>query len=267
MRPEAIRRAPPNIGALAAHLHDCELQARDTVKITDEAPGLTWDEAYAIQDAICQRKLQRGAQRIGYKAGFTSFAKMRQMGVGSPIFGFLVDSGRAEDGAEIPIAELIHPKVEPEIVFRTRTALRGPGCHAGAVLAATEAIFAGLEVIDSRYRDFKFDLPSVIADNTSAARFALGRTATAPDAANLRTLGVVVTRNDVPVAFAAGAAIVGHPASAVAMLVNHLAARGRELPAGSLVLSGGMTEAVAVSAGDRVCVHLQHLGTVSTSFR
>jgi 2-oxo-3-hexenedioate decarboxylase len=42
------------------------------------------------------------------------------------------------------------------------------------VLAATDFVMPGIEVIDSRYRDFKFDLKSVIADNTSAARFVIG---------------------------------------------------------------------------------------------
>ncbi|MBN9473320.1 MAG: 4-oxalocrotonate decarboxylase [Bordetella sp. SCN 67-23] len=254
------------IAALAAHLETCQREARDTPKITDEHPGMDWDDAYAIQDEILRRKMARGARLVGYKAGLTSHAKMRQMGVDTPCFGFLVDEFCVPEGTRIPAGALIHPKVEPEIAFILKHPLRGPGCHAGAVLAATECIMPGIEVIDSRYRDFKFDLKSVIADNTSAVRFAIGGRAVPVDRTDLRTLGVVLEKNGQVAATAAGAAVLGNPAVAVAMLANHLGARGLEIPAGSIVLSGGVTEAIAVEAGDHVTLHLHDLGSLSLSF-
>ena len=258
--------SPTTIAELAEHLESCQLQARDTHKITDDHPEMDWDDAYAIQDAILQRKLARGARVVGLKAGLTSHAKMKQMGVTDPVFGFLVDDYAVAEGAAVATSALIHPKVEPEIAFVTKAELRGPGCHIGTVLAATDFVMPGIEVIDSRYRDFKFDLKSVIADNTSAARFVVGgRVAPARDL-DLRTLGVVLEKNGQPVALGAGAAVLGHPAAAVAMLVNHLGRRGQSLPAGSLVLSGGITEAVPVQAGDNVTLRIQNLGSVSVRF-
>lgn len=251
---------------LAAHLHDCQRQARDTLKITDEHPDMDWADAYAIQDRILAAKLAGGARVVGYKAGLTSHAKMRQMGVSEPVFGFLVDEFAVPDGGQVKVAELIHPRVEPEICFITRTELKGPGCHIGAVLAASDVVLPGIEIIDSRYRDFKFDLKSVVADNTSASRFVVGGRVADARALDLRTTGIVLEKNGEPVALGAGAAVLGHPASAVAMLVNHLGRRGQSLPAGSLVLSGGITEAVAVQAGDHVSLRVQGLGSVSVRF-
>jgi 2-oxo-3-hexenedioate decarboxylase len=254
------------IAGLAEHLETCELQARDTPKITDEHPGMTWDDAYAIQDEILRRKLSRGARLVGLKAGLTSHAKMKQMGVETPVFGFLVDGFSVPEGAEVKVKELIHPKVEPEIAFVLKRALKGPGCHIGAVLAATDFVLPGIEVIDSRYRDFKFDLKSVVADNTSAARFVVGGRAMRPEQVELRTLGVVMEKNGEIVSIGAGAAVLGHPAAAVAMLANHLGKRGQEIPAGSVILSGGVTEAVAIEAGDHVNLRIQGLGSVSLRF-
>lgn len=254
------------VAALAQRLDECALHARDTTKITDDHPGMDWADAYAVQDALCGRQLARGARLVGYKAGLTSFAKMRQMGVDSPVFGYLLDAHALVDGGECKAAELIHPKVEPEIAFVLGRELKGPGCHIGAVLAATDFVLAGIEVIDSRYRDFKFDLKSVIADNTSAARFVVGGQPLAVAGSELRTAGVVMEKNGLPVAFGAGAAVLGHPATAVAMLANHLGALGRSLPAGSIVLSGGITEAVAVAAGDHVSLRLQGAGSTSIRF-
>jgi 2-oxo-3-hexenedioate decarboxylase len=254
------------IARLAEHLEGCELEARDTLKITDDHPDMDWDDAYAIQDMIRARKLGRGDKVVGLKAGLTSHAKMKQMGVDTPCFGFVAASHAVPDGGAIKVSELIHPKVEPEICFVTRTALKGPGCHIGAVLAATDFILPGIEVIDSRYRDFKFDLKSVIADNTSAARFAVGGRMRPASELDLRTLGVVLEINGEVKSLGAGAAVLGHPAAAVAMLANHLGRRGDEIPAGTLILSGGITEAVAVKAGDSVTLRVQDLGAVSLRF-
>ena len=257
---------PEPIAQLAEHLENCQLQGKDTPKITNDHPDMDWDDAYAIQDVILQRKLARGARVVGLKAGLTSHAKMKQMGVTDPVFGFLVDEYVVSEGATVNVSELIHPKVEPEIAFVLKHALKGPGCHIGAVLAATEFVMPGIEVIDSRYRDFKFDLKSVVADNTSAARFVVGGQAIRPEQVDLRTVGVVLEKNGEPVALGAGAAVLGHPAAAIAMLANHLGRRGQEIPAGSLILSGGVTEAVAVNAGDNVTLRVQGMGSVGLRF-
>lgn len=257
---------PSSLEALAEHLERCQLERRDTHKITDDHPDMDWDDAYAIQDLILRRKLARGAKLIGLKAGLTSHAKMKQMGVESPVFGFLVDDYSVSEGGTVKTSELIHPKVEPEIAFVLKHPLKGPGCHIGSVLAATDFVLPGIEVIDSRYRDFKFDLKSVVADNTSAARFVVGGRPLRPSEVDLRTVGIVLEKNGQPVALGAGAAVLGHPAAAVAMLANHLGARNQELPAGTLILSGGVTEAVAVDAGDHVCLRVHDMGSVSLNF-
>ncbi|MGO4328605.1 2-oxo-3-hexenedioate decarboxylase [Cupriavidus sp. 2TAF22] len=251
---------------LAEFLENAELTREPVRKITDTHPDMDWDDAYAIQDAIRARKQARGTRIAGLKMGLTSFAKMRQMGVTEPVYGFLTDYGACMDGGAIDTAALIHPKVEAEIAFVLKHPLRGPGCHIGDVLAATDFVLPAVEVIDSRYEQFRFDLKSVIADNTSSARFVTGGTHRGADGLDLKNLGVVLEKNGEVVATAAGAAVLGHPASSVAMLANMLGARGRELPAGTFIMTGGVTEAVAVAAGDSITVRYQHLGTVSMRF-
>ncbi|MCC6250434.1 MAG: 2-oxo-3-hexenedioate decarboxylase [Rubrivivax sp.] len=257
---------PSTIQALAEHLDSAEQQARDVTKITDAHPDMDWGDAYAIQDELRRRREARGRRTVGLKCGLTSFAKMRQMGVNTPVFGFVSDDMARPDGGEIAIGELIHPKVEAEICVVTKAALKGPGCHVGAVLAAIDFVLPAVEVIDSRYRDFKFDLKSVIADNTSASRFVVGARARDLTELDLRTLGVVLEINGRIEALAAGAAVLGHPLAAVAMLANHLGARGQEIPAGTFVMTGGVTEALAVRAGDHVAARFQDLGAVSMRF-
>ena len=194
------------LAQLAEHLENAELKAHDVTKITDEYPDMDWDDAYAIQDEIKRRKLARGNKIAGLKAGLTSRAKMKQMGVETPVFGFIADYMSVPDGGEVKFDELIHPKVEAEICVVTKAPLRGPGCHIGNVMAAIDFVLPAVEVIDSRYRDFKFDLKSVIADNTSSARFVIGGNMRDLGELDLPTLGVVLEVNGEVKSMAAGAA-------------------------------------------------------------
>lgn len=251
------------IAELAELLENAELQAHDVVKITDAHPEMDWDDAYAIQRGIRARQQARGVSMAGYKAGLTSHAKMEQMGVEEPVFGFITDVGEIPDGGTIDTATLIHPKVEAEIAFVLKDELTGPGCDIDAVLAATAYVVPALEVIDSRYKDFRFDLKSVIADNTSSARWISGGEKVPVAGLDLPNLAIVMEKNGEVVEAATGAAVLGHPAQSVAMLANMLARRGESLPAGAFIMTGGATAAVAVAPGDTITVKYQALGTIS----
>jgi 2-oxo-3-hexenedioate decarboxylase len=258
--------SPHTIAELAEHLESAELQARAVPQISIAHPTITEADGYAIQRAIRGRKEGCGHRIVGMKAGLTSRAKMRQVGVGTPSYGFLADYFAVPDRGEIERSKLIHPRAEPEFAFVLKERLRGPDCHAGAVLAAADFVMPALEIIDSRYENFKFDLPSVIADNSSSARFVLGGRCLAPGSLDLATAGIVMEKNGQQVAFGAGAAVLGHPAAAAAFVVNLMARHGEELPAGSVILTGGVTEAVPMERGDHIQLRVQGLGSVSVRF-
>lgn len=255
------------VQACARLLDSAQRSVRDVEMITAGNPWIDVARAYDIQDALRAIKQARGARVTGMKMGLTSYPKMKQMGVDTPIYGFLTDELAVGDGGTVEAATLIHPKVEAEIAFVTASELSGPDCDEATVLAATAFVLPAIELIDSRYRDFKFDLPSVIADNTSAARYAVGSEPVALAGLDLKTLGVVLEKNGQTMEVGTGAAVLGHPATAVAMLVNMLHARGQTLPAGSLVLSGAATAAIPVAAGDSVRVRADGLGTVGFRLR
>lgn len=258
--------SPETVEQLAEHLENAELEASDVTKITDDYPDMDFEDAYDIQWAIRRRKEARGNKIVGMKMGLTSWAKMAQMGVKEPCYGFLADYFSCPDGAAIKTSELIHPKVEAEIAFVTRAPLKGPGVHVADVIAATEFVLPAVEIIDSRYRDFKFDIKSVVADNSSSSRFVTGGHSRPLDYMDLRTCGVVMEKNGEIVELATGAAVLGDPAASVAMLANMLGERGEELPAGTFVMTGGVTAAVAVAAGDNITVRYHDMGSISMRF-
>ncbi len=254
------------IAELAEHLENAELQAYDVKKITNDYPDMDWEDAYDIQWEIRRRKEERGTKIVGLKMGLTSYAKMAQMGVENPLYAFLCDYFSVPDGGTINTSELIHPKVEAEIAVITNKELSGPGCTIAHVLDAISSVVPAVEIIDSRYENFNFDLKSVIADNASSARFVTGGNLKRIEDVDLKSLGVVMEKNGQVVELGAGAAVLGHPAASVAMLANMLAERGEVIPAGTFIMTGGITPAVAVEAGDFVSVRYQDLGSINVSF-
>ena len=250
------------VSQIAQRLEKARLARVPIPRITDEIPDLSLTDAYRIQDALRLLQIGSGESPAGLKMGFTSRAKMAQMKVEDPINGYLTEGGRLPVGGTVRRSDFIFPRVEAEIAVVTSRPLRGPGCTIAQVQASIKYVVPALELIDSRYPNYGFDLPSVIADNTSAAGFMAGERGVAPAGLDLKTLGVVILRNGEVAVTAAGAAVLGSPLNSVALLANMLGKRGKEIPAGTLVLTGGITEAVPINPGDHFIFNFQHLGSI-----
>ena len=246
-----------DISELAARLAKAVAGRTPIAPLSDEMPGLDVDAGYAIQ-ALAR---EAAGPLAGWKLGVTSRAKQAQVGIDSPVRGFLAGANALDLGEPLASGELIQPRAEPEIVFIMSRDLSGPDVTGADVLTATASVATGIEILDSRYLDYRFTMPDVIADNTSAGRFLVGSPVPL-DGIDLRLVGVVLEHNGEVVATAAGAAALGHPAAAVAWLVRSLAAAGEGLLAGQVVLSGGLTAAVPVRPRDVVVASIDRLGSV-----
>lgn len=251
------------VKSLAQRLFDAYEGRHDVVALTDELPDLSEADGYRIQRALLELFRGRGARVVGKKTGLTSKAKQVAMGVPEAIFGYLLDVYLIREPAVVRTAELIHPRLEPELAFIMGERVQGPGVTTPQVLAATRAVVPALEVIDSRYRDFKFKLADVVADNCSASRVVVGNTEVSPAGIDLRLQGMMLEKNGALADTGAGAAVLGHPASAVAWLANKLAETGDCLEAGDLVMPGAPCEALFVAPGDTVTVTFAHVGSVT----
>lgn len=245
--------------ALAKLVDEAARTAQAIPQLT-ETEALSVDEAYEIQALALERRYARGERPIGVKMGLTSRAKMQQVGVDEVIWGRLTDAMRVEEGGVLSRARYIHPRAEPEIAFLLEAPLAGD-ISAAEAMAAVAGVAPAMEIIDLRYRNFKFTLSDVVADNSSSSGFVLGSWAH-PDQ-DLSNLGIIVEVDGRPVEIGSSAAILGHPLRslvAAARLVSRT--RGR-LEAGWIVLAGGATAAHPLTAGQHVRTTIENLGSVS----
>ena len=220
------------------------------------------DTAYQIQAASVARRCERHEFQTGIKMGFTSLAKMQQMGVNDMIWGRLTDSMMIPEGGTADMSRFIHPRVEPEVAFLLCEDLAGDVSIPEA-MAAVEAVAPALEVIDSRYENFKFSLADVIADNTSAAGYVLGNWSS-PDI-SLENLGIVMSINGRMRQCGSSAAILGNPYRSLVHAARLADEAAEPLQAGWIVLAGAATASEFMQSGDTIRAEFQNLGNVSFS--
>jgi 2-keto-4-pentenoate hydratase len=252
---------------IASRLIQAAASRTSILPLTNDYPDLDPATGYEVQDAVVQARVDAGAVVIGAKLGLTSVAKQQQMKVSEPLYGWLTDDMQLDTGQTLQIDRYIQPRCEPEIAFLLGEDLAGPHVLASHVLAATALVFPAIDILDSRFAGYKFTGPDVIADNSSCAGFVFGGQGTDPEGIDLRLVGCTFEKNGVLVATAAGAAVLGHPAAAVAWMIRRMAERGQGMKAGQVVMAGALTEAVVVAPGDTVVARFDRLGTVEVACR
>ncbi len=247
-----------NIAELATLLDDAALNATEVTQFDPEG-RLSLDEAYRIQAESIRRRLERGERRVGVKMGFTSRAKMVQMGLSDVIWGRLTDAMQIEEGTAINLSRFVHARCEPELAFILKRPLEG-NVTGPEALAAVEAIAPAIEIIDSRYKNFKFSLPEVTADNASSSGFLIG--AWCDPKIDFSNLGLIVCVDGRVVQVGSTAALLGHPLRSLVAAARLSAAAGEPLQAGWVVMAGGATPAEWIKPGQYISVDIEQLGRV-----
>lgn len=233
--------------------------------LTVSYPGLSVDDAYAVQLAQVAAWAAGGTVVKGYKVGLTSAAMRRQLGVDQPEFGHLMSSMFLPEGAPAPIGRFLQPRAEPEIAFILARRLVGPGVTVAEALAAVDFVLPALEIIDSRIADWKVTLPDTVADNASSGAVVLGSRPVRPDALDLSLTGCLLHRNGRE-GTGAGGAVLGSPVNALVWLANVLGARGVPLEAGHVILPGSVCAAIPFGPGDTVSAAFDRIGSVTITF-
>ena len=251
---------------LAHALIDAGHNLAPIAALTDGAPGLSEDDAYHVAADVLEHEIEHGHRVVGRKVGFTNREIQEKLGVNSPNFGTIVDDMTVRNGGRVRAASLIAPKVEPEIAFRLKTALRGPGVGVDDVLAATDYVFPAIEIVDSRFEGWRFRFADATADNACAALVVIGSTRLPPDALDLAGEEAAVYRNGEEMARATSDAVLGNPALSVAWCANKLAELGLELGAGEFVTTGSIAGVTPARAGDEFLAEFASLGAVTVRF-
>jgi 2-keto-4-pentenoate hydratase len=226
-------------------------------------------EGYRIQDAVHGLLAADFGQQVGYKIGCTSAVMQQYLDIPHPCGGGVFAKGVHESGALLSTKDFVRVGVECEIAARLARDLPPTEAPFTAewVAEAIEAYLPAIEIVDDRYSDWQtFGAPTLVADDFFAAGCVLGKPVARTAAPDLLAVVGRALINGVEAGRGTGADVLGHPHNALAWLANHLAADGKGLRAGEIVLTGSLVKTVWLNAGDHVVMELEGLGMVQAAF-
>jgi len=223
-------------------------------------------DAYAVQEMNTARWIAEGRQLVGRKIGLTSKAVQAQLGVDEPDSGMLWADYAFSDGEPVDIGRFMQPKAELEIAFVMDKPFDDPnGTMAGLIGAVAYAVPA-LEIVDTAIADWNIRLVDTVADNASGGGFLLGNGARKVTDLDLRLAGGILSRDGAAVSSGLGADCMGHPFNATLWLARNMAALGRPLAEGDVVLSGALGPMVPVAAGEVYLAEIMGFAPVQIAF-
>jgi 2-keto-4-pentenoate hydratase len=216
------------------------------------ASGLDLEGAYRIENEVARLHQAQGHAITGRKVGYANRAAWRLFKLETLVWAHMFDDTVrwAPDGfAELSLARLRSPRLEPEIVVRLREPLEGGGFE------TVEWLALGFEILDCPYPDWKFQpadfvaawgLHAALITGTPLDAAAAGRAQLYHQLADFR---VALSRDGELVQEGSGRNCLRSPALCLEELARAASARGDPLRPGELISTGTLTEPQPVAAG------------------
>lgn len=269
---EDVTLTPDQVQEAAARLFAAEKSGQQCGLLSLAHPGMTLDDAYAVQGAFVAEKRAAGATAIGWKIGLTSRAMQQALNITTPDSGVLLDDMLFATSSTIPARRFIQPRVEAEIAFVMKANLAGGHVTREDVIAATDYVAPSLEILDTRI--LRADpatgkariITDTVSDNAANAGIVLGEQRHGVTDHDLRWVGAIVKRDGVVEATGLGAAVQDDPVTGILWLVHRLAQYGQGLSAGEIVLSGSFIAPIEAPAGSHFQADFGAFGQVDLRF-
>ncbi len=247
------------IETIAQEIHNAAMNAYEVEQISQNQT-ISLSDAYKIQELSIAHRYQDGESLIGLKMGFTSEAKMKQMGVSDMIWGRLTSSMLILNHGKTNFSKYIHPRVEPEICFLISRDIDGI-LNEDEVKEYVSGVAGAIEIIDSRYKNFKFSLEDVIADNCSSIGFVVGDWH--PTNTPIQDLSIELFIDGETVETGNSNDILGDPWKSLAAATRLAHQYNQPIKAGMYIMAGAATSAAFIKPNQVISAKIQDLGTVT----
>lgn len=247
-----------DLRTLALEMKAAQDSGHQVEPFTTRLPTFDLSAAYEVAHLIHRARVTEGAKPVGRKIGFTNPDMWSKFEVREPIWAYIYDTTvvQLQDAqTRCRLGGFVEPKIEPEIVFRFRTAPRA-GAGLIDVVNAIDWVAHGFEIVQSHFPGWKFRAPDTVADWALHGTLLIGppqplsRLGTDVIAA-LESFTLTLSCDDRHVETGKGSNVLGSPLAAIAYLLAVLAKHPNSTPlqAGEIVTTGTVTTARSVQVG------------------
>ena len=229
----------------------------------DAPPSM--EAAYRIQDEVHRLFEVEGGQGPlgGHKIALTSRAVQELCGVDRPAYGAIFARVIRRSPAVLKAADFMHLGLEFELAVAIGSDVPASGApyRRATIAPFVEACMPAFELIEDRHADYgNLDAESILTDRCWCAGVVLGAPVTGWRSVDLATTPVELVWNGEVVDRGVAGDSLGHPLEGLAWIANHLAARGRSMAAGDIVITGSALKTRFPEIGDEVAYRIAGLG-------
>ena len=247
-----------------------QFKAKEKYLLEGELLPESISEAYEVQAAYQGALSGKFGPVAGYKIAYTTTALQQSSGISEPVAGVILANNVRQSPAVLNSADFLQPGIECEVGVRLGRDLPASGAPYGrdGVSAAVESVMTAFEVVDNRRtqgQDTQTQLLTTIASNILNAGIVLGEPVADWRGIHLAGCRGYMEINGELVGEGMGSDVMGHPLEPLAWLANALAAQGRELKAGMVVITGSIVSPKWLKAGDSALIEIEGLGKAELS--
>lgn len=221
--------------------------------------GLDLASAYAVADALRQRRIARGERVVGYKIGFTNRSIWARYGVHAPIWGPVWDTTvEAFNGTshEVSLRGLVQPRLEPEVMFGFARA-PARGATRDELAGCLEWVAHGFEIVHTHFDDWKFEAPDTVADFALHGRLLIGPRVSLASfvalGAELAALRISLSKDGREIDVGVASVVLDGPLDALHAWMLALQSQPHRwtIEPGHVVTTGTVTDAAPIAPGER----------------
>ncbi len=260
------------IQSAASRLVDAEQAGVQIGLLSLQHPQLDMDDAYRIQTAILQHKLEAGRQVIGWKIGLTSRAMQQALNIDIPDSGILFDDMAFDNNCIIPADRFIQPRIEAEIAVVMNQRIGGGSVTRQDVVDAIDYVTPAIEILDTRIvrKDNETgqtrNVKDTISDNAANAGIVTGSAKHKLDDHDLRWVGSIVSRNGEVEETGLGAGVLNDPIESVLWLIQRMNHYGQQVEPGQVILSGSFIRPLECPPGSKIEADFGPFGHITVNF-
>ena len=231
-----------------------------------DAPG-SMEMAYRIQDEVHRLFTEQGGMGPlgGHKIALTSRAVQELCGVDTPAYGAIFASVIRRSPATIDLNDFVHLGLEFELAVELAADVPAAGApyNRSTIAPFVGACMPAFELIEDRNADYgDLDAESILTDRCWCGGVVLGA-AVRDVPGDLAASPVELIWNGEVIDHGVAGDSMGHPLEGLAWIANHLAARGRSMVSGEIVMTGSALKTRFPKAGDEVTYKIKGLGETS----
>src|SRR5579863_3858539 len=240
-------------------------------------PDFDLDLAYAVEATLEKFREAQGHKTAGRKVGYANKAMWRVLKLESLVWAHMYADTVHYSHDNFASLTIAHPrslKIEPEIVFGLKQSV-GAGLDATGVLAATDWLALGFEIIDCPFPEWKFQPGDFVASFGLHAALVVGeKMKVKPDlipalVEELPRFKVRMKKDGELIEEGSGKNSLKSPALCLAELGTAIAKRfpSQPLVAGEIVSSGTLTAGHLTGKGDQWTAEVEGIPLPSLTLR